>query len=146
MSRGGIRTEIVENSEVALGGNLYETGLITVPAGGTIKKGTVLKRENGKFAPVMDTEPQTISVDVSGEPEDVPVPGSVTDVPVAVNPFDIPNPAAASADLSIRALISGPVRADLLTIADETTTDVQNDMLRNYGIIPIKVNDISWTE
>jgi hypothetical protein len=146
MSRGGIKTEIVENSVVALGDNNFETGVITVPAGETIKKGTVLKRANGKFAPVLNTAPQTINVDVDGTATDVPIPGSVTDVPVAVNPFDIPNPGTAPADLSIRALISGPVRADLLTIDGEVTTDDQNDMLRDYGIIPIKVNDISRTE
>jgi hypothetical protein len=144
--RGGIKTEIIENSEVALGNNVFETGIINISAGTTIPKGTVLKRVSGKFAPVLDTSPQTITADVSETPTEIPIPGSVTDVPVAVNPFDIPNPGESAADFSIRALISGPVRADLLKINGAGTTDDQNDMLRNYGIIPIKVNDISWTE
>jgi Ni,Fe-hydrogenase III small subunit len=66
---------------------------------------------------------------------------------VAVNPFDIVNPGTVDIDKGpIRAIISGPVRADLLLVGSEVTTNAQNDMLRNYGIIPIQVNDISWTE
>jgi hypothetical protein len=127
--RGGITEEVITNSVVALGGNDFETGIINVPSGGTISKGVVLKRENGKFAPVIDTDD-----------EDDP------DIPVAVNPFDIKNPADTAADLSIRALISGEVRADLLRINGIATTVAQNDMLRDYGIIPVKVNDLSRTE
>ena len=126
MSRGGIQSQVVENSVVALGDNIFETGLINVPGNSTIKKGTVLQRlASGKFAPVTDTEDET---------------------PLAVNPFDIPNPAANAADLSIRAIISGPVRADLLLIGGEETTAAENDMLRVYTIIPVKQNDISRTE
>lgn len=79
-------------------------------------------------------------------PTDVSIPGSVTDVPVAVNPFDIANPGTAPADCAIRALISGPVRADLLTINGAAISADQGDMLRNYGIIPVKVTDLSRTE
>jgi hypothetical protein len=126
MSRGGITTQIVDNSVVALGDNEFETGLINVPGNSTIKKGTVLRRlGTGKFAPVTDTEEET---------------------PIAVNPFDIPNTEAAARDLSIRAIISGPVRADLLLIDGEETTVFENDMLRAYTIIPVKQNDISRTE
>jgi hypothetical protein len=123
--RGGIKDHVVTNSVVALGGNNFETGIINVPAESIIEKGVVLKRVGDKFAPITDTG---------------------VDVPVAVNPFDIENTAAAAADLSIRALISGQVRADLLTIDGAGTTDAQNDMLRDYGIIPVKVNDLSRIE
>jgi hypothetical protein len=146
MGRGGIKTETIENSVVPLGGNQFETGLITVPANSMIKKGVLLKREGGKFAPVTNTAPATINADVNGSETSIPLPGIPAEIPVAVNPFDVPNHGSAAADLSIRALISGPVRADLLTVAGVATTDDQNDMLRNYGIIPIKVNDVSRTE
>jgi hypothetical protein len=144
--RGGITEQVVENSVVALGGNDYETGLINVAANATIDKGTILKREGGKFAPVIDTSPATINVDVDGTLTDVPVPGTAIDVPVAVNPFDIVNKSGQAADLSLRALISGPVRRDLLTIDGSPITDAEADMLRDYGIIPVKVNDLSRTE
>jgi hypothetical protein len=145
--RGGIETEVIKNSVVALGGNFFETGLINVPAESSIKKGVLLKRiAPGKFAPVLDTSPQTITADVDETPIAIPIPGTSKDTPVAVNPFDIPNPGTATASLSFRALISGPVRADLLTVDGEATTDDQNDMLRNIGIIPVKINDLSRTE
>jgi hypothetical protein len=144
--RGGITEEVVENSIVALGGNDFETGVINVGAGATIKKGVVLKRTGGKFASVLDTSPITITADVDGTPAQIPIPGTTKDTPVAVNPFDISNPGAAPTDMSIRAIISGPVRADLLTINGAAITDEQGDMLRNYGIVPVKANDLSRIE
>jgi hypothetical protein len=145
-ARGGITEQVVENSVVALGGNDFETGVINVAAGTTIKKGVVLKRAGNKFVPVVDTSPITITADVGGTATQIPVPGTAVDAPVAVNPFDILNPGTAAADMSIRALISGPVRADLLTIDGGSITDAQGDMLRDYGIIPVKVADLSRTE
>jgi hypothetical protein len=144
--RGGITEKVVENSIVALGGNDYETGVITVGAGATIKEGVVLKRTGNKFVPVVDTSPVTITADVSGTATQIPIPGTVKDIPVAVNPFDISNPGTAAADMSIRALVSGPVRADLLIINGGEISDAQGDMLRDYGIIPVKVADLSRTE
>ena len=123
--RGGIQTETIENPIVPLGNNLYETGIISVPADSVIKAGVVLTRAGNKFVPVTDSETQT---------------------PLAVNPFEIPNKTQAAADLSIRALISGQVRADLLTIDGDSITGPEMDMLRDYGIIPIKVTDLSRTE
>jgi len=133
MSRGGITSREVENPVLALGDNEYETGLINVSGNSTIKRGTVLKRDGDKFAPVTNTTENSEE-------------GVTADKPVAVNPFDIENKQATAADLSICALISGKVRADLLTINGETTTDDQNDLLRAMSIIPIKLNDISRTE
>jgi hypothetical protein len=144
--RGGTTEQVVDNSVIALGGNDYETGLINVPANATIGKGTVLKRDGGKFAPVIDTSLATINVDVDGTATDVPIPGTAVDVPVAVNPFDVVNKSDQAADLSFRALVSGPVRRDLLTIDGDSITDDQADMLRNYGIISVKANDLSRTE
>jgi hypothetical protein len=144
--RGGITEQVVENSVVALGGNNFETGVITVGAGVTIKKGVVLKRTGNKFAPVEDTSPITITADVDGTETQIPIPGTTKDTPVAVNSFDISNPGSSAADMSIRALISGPVRADLLTINGGAISDAQGDMLRDYGIIPVKVTDLSRIE
>jgi hypothetical protein len=144
--RGGITEEVISNNVVALGGNDFETGVINVGAGAIIKKGVVLKRAGNKFAPVVDTSPITITADVDDTPAQIPIPGTTKDTPVAVNPFDIENPGNAAADMSIRALISGPVRADLLTIDGGAITDEQGDMLRNYGIIPVKIADLSRIE
>jgi hypothetical protein len=144
--RGGITEQIVNNPVVPLGDNVYETGAITVPAGGVIPAGVVLYRNSGKFVPVTDVSPITISVDVSGDLTNVSIPGTLVQVPVAVNPFDIKNPGQAPADFSIRALVSGKVRADLLTINGDPITVDEGDMLRNYGILPIRVNDISRLE
>jgi hypothetical protein len=144
--RGGITEQVEGNSVVALGGNDFETGVITVGAGATIKKGVVLKRAGDKFAPVLDTSPVIITADVNNAPAQIPIPGTTKDTPVAVNPFDISNPGIAAADMSIRALVSGPVRADLLTIDGGGITDAQGDMLRDYGIIPVKVADLSRIE
>jgi hypothetical protein len=144
--RGETTEQVVDNSVVALGGNDFETGVINVGAGATVKKGVVLKRAGDKFAPVTDTSPVTITADVDGDETAIPIPGTAVDVPAAVNPFDITNPGESAADMSIRALISGAVRADLLTINGEKITAAQGDMLRNYGIIPVKVADLSRTE
>ena len=44
-----------ENKSLFLGNNEYETGVLTVPANGTVATGALLKRENGKFVPVVST-------------------------------------------------------------------------------------------
>jgi len=124
--RTGIQSEVVESSVVALGNNEYETGMINVPANSIIKKGTVLTRTDNKFAPLTDISEET---------------------PIAVNPFDIENKNSSAADMSLRAIISGNVRADLLTIDDTVITTAEKDLIRNKTtIIPIKVNDISHIE
>ena len=125
MSRGKVKSRVVENSVVGLGGNEFETSLIAVTANSVIKKGTVLSRDGNKFKPV--------------DP-------AASEKPVAVNPFDIPNEGDAQANMSFRAIISGPVRADMLLINGVNTTDAENDMLRGASLIPIKTNDISRTE
>jgi len=125
-NRGGIQTQIVETNVVGLGGNEFETGLINVAANTTIKRGVVLKRDGSKFAPLADFE---------------------DDTPVAINPFDIINDKPAAADMSFRAIIFGPVRADLLTVNGIVTTPAQNDLIRaSATCIPITVHDISRTE
>jgi hypothetical protein len=124
--RNGIQTEVIESAVVALGNNEHESGVINVPANSILKKGTVLKRSGEAFAPLTDIEKET---------------------PVAVNPFDIENKGSAAANMALRAIISGKVRADLLLIDGAATTAAQNDLIRDKTtIVPIKVNDISHTE
>jgi hypothetical protein len=125
-NRGGIQSQIVESSEVGLGGNEFETGLINVAANATIKKGTVLKRNGTKFEPVTDIDAET---------------------PVAINPKDITNSGGAAADMSFRAIIFGPVRADVLKIGDVAVTNPAHfDKIRaNALCIPMVQNDISRT-
>jgi hypothetical protein len=130
-----------------LGDDYYESGVITIVAGATIAAGTVLKRNtDGKFAPVVNTDttpgtPGTPSADGgwTTEPTD-PIPG---DVPAAVMPFDITNKKDAQADFGFRALVQGRVRLDMLRINGLPITAEQRDMLRQTGILPVKITDLS---
>jgi hypothetical protein len=131
-----MKTEIVNNRTLQLGDNEYESGNITINAGAKLDIGIVLKRQaDGSFAPVINTDP----VEVDSEP----VPGVPTDIPVAVNPTFIKNEGVTPVNIGFRPLIKGRVRRDMLTINGTAITDEQADMLRNYGIIPVKGTDIS---
>jgi hypothetical protein len=142
---GEVNIRKVENKIFLLGNNEYETGILTVPANGTVPIGALLKRASGKFVPVTDTSPVLINVSDSAT-KNVPVPGVPVEIPVAVNPVDIKNPDASPADIPFRALIGGRVRRDMLSINGSPIEDDQADMLRSYGIIPKQVHDISWAE
>jgi hypothetical protein len=131
-----------ENKSLFLGNNEFETGLLTVPAETTIPAGALLKRVDNKFAPVLDTSP----VQVEAGDANVSIPGVPADVPVAVNPVEVKNPGSSPADIPFRALVSGKVRSDMLSVNGQPITAAQADMLRVYGIIPRRVNDISRTE
>jgi hypothetical protein len=137
-----IKSRAVTNKALFLGDNEYETGVLTIPATGTVPAGALLKRENGKFAPVVNTSPVEINVGDT-DTVNVPVPGVPADIPVAVNPIEISNPGNAAADIPFRALVAGKVRADMLSVNGQPITDAQSDMLRSYGILPRKVTDIS---
>jgi hypothetical protein len=139
------QTRHPENKSLFLGNNEFETGLLTVPAGTTIPAGALLKRVDNKFAPVLNTSPIQINVGDSST-IDVPVPGVPADAPVAVNPVEVKNPGGAPADIPFRALVSGKVRADMLSVDGQPITAAQADMLRVYGILPRRLNDISRTE
>jgi hypothetical protein len=133
----------VENKALFMGDNEFEYGLLTVPASTAIPAGALLKRTaDGKFAPVANTDP--VQIDVGDEaPKTVAIPGVPADIPVAVNPAQVKNTAEAPADISFRALISGKVRRDMLSIGGQPITDAQGDMLRAYGIIARAVYDTS---
>ena len=119
----------VENKSLQQGNNEFETGVLTVPAG------AFLKREaSGKFAAVSDTTADAET-------------GLPAQKPVAVNPVEIKNTAAASADIPFRAMIGGKVRFDMLSVGGNQITDAQADLLRQYaGIIAKKATDLSWTD
>jgi hypothetical protein len=143
----GMKTENVTSRVILLGDNRFESGVINIAPGETVAAGTVLKRnEDGKFAPVADTDttPGTNGVPASGggwtTAPTAPVPG---DVPVAVMPFDITNKNAAADNVGLRALVQGRVRFDMLRINGSPITAFQSDMLRNVGILPVKVTDLS---
>jgi hypothetical protein len=142
-----MKVENVNNRVVMLGDERFESGVITIPAGGTIAAGTVLKRNaDGKFAPVTNTVPTpgTPGTPAAGggwetEPTD-PIPG---DVPTAVMPFDITSRKTVDADFGFRALVAGRVRADMLRINGNPLSAEQKDLLREVGILPVKVTDLS---
>jgi hypothetical protein len=142
-----MKVENVTSRVVMLGDDYYESGVITIAAGVTVAAGTVLKRtEDGKFAPVVSTAttPGTHGTPAAGggwttEPTD-PIPG---DVPVAIMPFDITNGKGAQADFGFRALVQGRVRLDMLRINGAAITTEQGDMLREVGILPVKITDLS---
>jgi hypothetical protein len=143
----GMKVENVNNRVVMLGDEHFEGGVITIPAGATIAAGTVLKRDaDGKFAPVTNTAPTpgTHGTPAAGggwdtEPTD-PIPG---DVPTAVMPFDITSGKTVDADFGFRALVAGRVRADMLRINGNPLSAEQKDLLREVGILPVKVTDLS---
>jgi hypothetical protein len=142
-----MKVENVTNRVVMLGDDYYESGVITIAAGATVAAGTVLKRvADGKFAPVVSTAttPGTHGTPASGggwsvEPTD-PIPG---DVPAAIMPFDTTNRKGAAADFGFRALVQGRVRLDMLRINGTAITTEQRDMLREVGILPVKITDLS---
>jgi hypothetical protein len=131
----------VKNRVLALGDNLFESGTITVPANGKIAAGTLLKRnDDGKFAIVIDTE---ANPGTPAEGGGWAVEPSTGDIPVAVMPFDLENSGGAPADFGFRALTGGRVRADMLLVNGTPATTAQKDSLRDYGIFPVKVKDLS---
>jgi len=116
----------VENKSLFQGDNDFETGILTVAAGVTVPAGAFLKRNtNGKFSVVTDTGNQT---------------------PCAVNPVEVKNTGTTEADIPFRALTSGKVRQDMLSVNGEAITDAEADMIRIYGIRPKKVTDLSWVD
>jgi len=139
-NRNGVQEQIVENQVVGLGGNQFETGKINVAANTVIEKGTVLERQGDQFVPATVLE-TSFTADSDSATITITVPKKVV-----INPFDIQNKGAAAADMSLRAIISGPVRADLLKIDGRITTGAENDIIRGSAIIPIIVHDVSRTE
>jgi hypothetical protein len=142
-----MKVENVTSRVVMIGDDRYESGVITIPAGAAIAAGTVLKRNtDGKFAPVTNTAttPGTPGTPAAGggweTPPADPIPG---DVPTAGMPFDITNRKTIDADFGFRALVAGRVRADMLRINGNPLTAEQRDMLREVGILPVKVTDLS---
>jgi hypothetical protein len=137
---GMVVTNVV-NKVVAIGDNLFESGIINVAASTTISAGTVLKRnEDGTFAVAGNVPPNPGVPADGGGWATPPSPG---DVPVAVMPFDLANRGNAAANISFRALTSGRVRRDMLTIGGVEITEAQCDALRSYTIIPVKVKDLA---
>lgn len=62
-------------------------------------------------------------------------------IPKAVITYEL---AGANGDNQIRALVSGKVRDQRLVIANGSSmTDAIRDQLRNYGIVPVSVTDLS---
>jgi hypothetical protein len=137
----GMKVTNVKNKVVAIGDNWFESGVINIASGATVKAGTVLKRgTDGKFAPAINTTPDP---GTPAEGGGWVTPPSTGDIPVAVMPYDLENLGSAAADYGFRAIVGGRVRADMLTINSNPTTAAQNDLLRSYGIIPVKVTDLS---
>ena len=119
----GVKFDTIDNQKVVgIGENLFEQGTISVGAGGTIKAGTVLKRNGNAFA-VCD--------------------GTDDEVPLAVMPFDLTNGGTALAAMGFRALTGGMVRKELLTLNSAAISKAQTDALRDYGIIAVDVTDVS---
>jgi hypothetical protein len=140
---GGVTFDTITSVSLQQGDNLFEQGVITLAAGVTVKAGTILKRvENGKFEIATDTPPNPGTPAEGGGWATPPSPG---DIPVAVMPFDLKNEKSAQADMGFRALTGGKVRRDLLNLNGSPITDGQADALRNYGIIAVKITDLSFT-
>ena len=127
MSRGGTRTETIENIAVGLGGNEFETGVLNVAGNTTVPAGALLKRgADGKFALVTDLE---------------------NEIPVAINPFDVPNHGTIAKDMSLRPIIYGRVNASALNVnrLPITSPSFFDKIRANTLCVPIQTNDISRT-
>jgi hypothetical protein len=118
-----METRKVVNKSLLQGNNEFETGIITIPAGGTVPEGAFLTRgASGKFKVVSDLEMEN---------------------PVAINPVELKNSGVA-ADVPFRACIGGKVRFDMCSVDGEPITDEQGDLLCQYANITAKkVTDLS---
>ena len=120
----GMRVTNVTDRVLLLGGNLFESGKINVPANDTVPAGTVLTR---------DTNDKKLFL-----------PAGATDDFVAIVPFDLENVNATPKITGFRACISGQVRGDMIIIDGTPATVDQCDLLRDKtGIIAKQVTDIS---
>ena len=128
MSRGGIESREVGGGEVALGGNEYCTVYTTITPGGYLNKGQILVRIGGG-----DDVEEANKISSNGLH--------------LINPFRIENKTNSTQRMSLRAIVSGPVRADLLRINSEPHPTIGFlDELRRSSIIPVQGHDISRTE
>lgn len=119
----GVKFSAIVSRELQLGGCEFEQGAIAVPAGATVSAGTVLKRDGERrFAEA-----------------------EAGDAFIAVVPFDMTNNGAATASLGFRAIVSGRVRRDMLSVGGASPiTSAQADNLRaNGNIIAVETADIS---
>jgi len=119
----GVTFSTIESRELQLGGCEFEQGVIALGAGVTVKAGTVLKRADERKFAIAEAD----------------------DIFIAVVPFDMTNTAAGDANLGFRAIISGRVRRDMLTINGASPiSSAQADNLRaNGNIIAVETTDIS---
>jgi hypothetical protein len=147
-----VKTHVVTNKSLFLGNNEFESGILTVPVGKTVPAGALLKRVSGGFSAVVNTNTLEITVPDGEGTQNVPIPGVPIDYPIAVNPEEVKNDGS-TVNIPIRALISGKVRADMLkknATEDYTFEDPVNvndlDLIRSFGIIAVKVTDVSWAE
>jgi hypothetical protein len=121
----GMKITNVENKVLQLGDCEYGTGTFTVPGSKKYTSGTLLKRGSGEGFAIATT----------------------SDTAIAVLPCDVENTDASPATTSIRALIWGRVRQDLLKYDAAPTvelTPAQRDALRDFGIVARKVTN--WAE
>jgi hypothetical protein len=110
-----------------LGDNHFSSAKITLPATTTLAAGGVLKRA----ASELDYEFEV---------------AETTDVYAAVNPFEIKNETTEPKTLGFRVLLDGRVRQDMLRVGAAVVTHADIDKLRNIGILPVKVTDLSQTD
>ena len=118
----GMRVTNVTSRVLMLGDNNFSAGKITLAANATLAAGTVLKRGADSNEFVVATSSDTYA---------------------AVNPFEIKNETGASKVFGFRALMDGRVREDMLLVGDTAVTVADVDKLRNVGILPVKVTDLS---
>ena len=107
--------------EVLLGNNQFRTGILTVPANTTISEGEMLQTASTKF---------TRYTGASGE------------VGVCVMVGTEVNSTSSAVDVPVRVCIAGLVDQKLIKVGASAATAVQADVLRNYGIIPVVVNQV----
>ena len=112
----------IDTGSVALGGEEFEDGLLTLAAGGIIPAGTVLEKAAGKYVFAADA----------------PTAGA----PLAVLTYELD--VAAAGDIPIRALIAGRVNRTRLKLNGDTdpVPDAVVDALRDFSIIAVPVKQL----
>lgn len=112
------------HSPLLLGDNYFATVTLTVPNQTSILPGEILEKKDGKF--VSARHPYTGNLAVLVEEQT-----NRTNNPV---------------DVSVRVMVSGRINRQKLTVSGNAATEDQADGLRNWGILPLKVNEIGMLD
>jgi hypothetical protein len=145
---GEIKSHVVSNATLFMGDNFFQQENVRLAAGKKYQRGLLLYRSSFILVPV--TSFGSKRIDVSDDQDGsvmVDIPQTTEEQPMAILAEELDNSAGlAEKTFPTRVLISGRVRSDMLYIDAEVNNKMnpyRQDVLRQTGIIPINVTDIS---